>query len=90
MVQLSLVAPWWRDALGRTPEELQAVADEYREDLPDFARRRDRAARTLGIDLDGLPSEATVLARLVERSRGTLAAACLIVGYEGDPLSACP
>ncbi|EFL37178.1 conserved hypothetical protein [Streptomyces viridochromogenes DSM 40736] len=95
LVQLCLVAPWWRDAPGRTPEELQVVADEYREDLPDFARRRDRAARALGIDLDELPSEATVLARLVERSRGPVAAACLVVGYEGDPLdplfnTACP
>ncbi|MCC9711548.1 hypothetical protein E4N62_43865 [Streptomyces sp. MNU76] len=86
LMQLRLVAPWWRDAPGRTPEELQAVADEHREDLPDFARQRDRAARALGIDPDELPSQATVLARLVERSRGPAAAACLVVGGEGDPL----
>jgi hypothetical protein len=86
LVQLCLVAPWWRDAPGRTVEELHAVADEYREDVPDFDRRRGRAARALGIDLDELPSEAAVLARLMERSRGPVAAACLVVGYEGDPL----
>ncbi|MFJ1730917.1 hypothetical protein [Streptomyces sp. NPDC088254] len=86
LVQLCLVAPWWRDAPGRTAEELQAVADEYREDVPDFDRRRGRAAQALGIDLDELPSEAAVLARLMELSRGLVAEACLVVGYEGDPL----
>ncbi|MFJ8719509.1 hypothetical protein ACIRD9_41155 [Streptomyces violaceus] len=86
LVQLCLVAPWWRDAPGRTAVELQAVADEYRQDVPDFDRRRDRAARALGIDLDELPSEAALLARLMELSRGPVAAACLVVGYEGDPL----
>ncbi|APU38427.1 hypothetical protein BSL84_34420 [Streptomyces sp. TN58] len=30
-MRLCLVAPWWRDAPGRTAEELLAVADEYRE-----------------------------------------------------------
>jgi hypothetical protein len=43
LVRLCLVAPWWRDAPGRTAEELQAVADEYRDDLPDLGRRRERA-----------------------------------------------
>ncbi|MDT0449445.1 hypothetical protein [Streptomyces hesseae] len=86
LVRLCLVAPWWRDAPGRTAEELQAVADEYREDLPGFDRQRDRAARALGLDPAGLPAEATVLARLVELSRGPVAEACLVVGYECDPL----
>ncbi|WP_327391294.1 hypothetical protein OG728_39675 (plasmid) [Streptomyces microflavus] len=86
LVQLCLVAPWWRDAPGRTAGELQAVADEYREDMPDLDRRRDRAARALGLDPAGLPSEAAALARLVELSRGPVAAACLVVGCEGDPL----
>ncbi|MFJ9058266.1 hypothetical protein [Streptomyces sp. NPDC102409] len=85
-VRLCLVAPWWRDTPGRTAGELQAVADEYREDIPDLDRRRDRAARALGLDPAGLPSEAAALARLVELSRGPVAAACLVVGYEGDPL----
>jgi hypothetical protein len=85
-VRLCLVAPWWRDAPGRTAEELQAIADGYRDDLPDLGRRRDLAARALGIDPAGLPSEATVLARLVELSRGPVAEACLVVGHEGDPL----
>jgi hypothetical protein len=86
LVRLCLVAPWWRDAPGRTAEELQRVADEYRDDLPDLDRRRDLAARALGIDPAELPSETTVLARLVELSRGPVAEACLVVGYEGDPL----
>ncbi|MFB7977868.1 hypothetical protein [Streptomyces vinaceus] len=86
LVLLCLVAPWWRDAPGRTTGELQAVAAEYREAMPDLDQRRDRAARALGLDPDGLPSEAAALARLVELSRGPVAAACLVVGYEGDPL----
>jgi hypothetical protein len=86
LVQLCLVMPWWRDTPGRTAEELRTVADEYRENLPDFDRRRDRAARALGIDPDELPSEATVLARLLQRSGGPEAAACLVIGHEGEPL----
>ncbi|WP_254397486.1 hypothetical protein [Streptomyces sp. AC558_RSS880] len=86
LVRLCLVAPWWRDAAGRTAEELQAVADEYRQDMPDIGERRDRAARALGLDRAQLSSEATVLARLVDLSRGPVAEACLVVGNEGDPL----
>lgn len=86
LMRLCLVAPWWRDSPGRTAQELQAVADEYREDMPDIDRRRDRAARALGLDPAGLPSEATVLARLVDLSRGPVATDCLVVGYEGEPL----
>ncbi|MGW5639482.1 hypothetical protein [Streptomyces sp. NPDC003832] len=86
LVRLCLVAPWWRDAPGRTAAELRAVAAEYRQDMPDLDRRRDLAARALGIDPAGLPSEAAALARLVELSRGPIAAACLVVGYEGEPL----
>ncbi|MFD7909626.1 hypothetical protein ACFV30_02715 [Streptomyces sp. NPDC059752] len=86
LVRLCLVAPWWRDAPGRTAEELKAVSDEYREDVPDLDWQRDRAARALGLDPAGLPSEAAALARLVELSRGPVAAACLVV-YEGDPLA---
>ncbi|QIQ06925.1 hypothetical protein HA039_15485 [Streptomyces liangshanensis] len=86
LVRLCLVAPWWRDAPGRTAGELRAVADEFREDMPDLDRRRDRAARALGLDPAGLPSEAAVLARLGELSRGPVAATCLVLGCEGDPL----
>lgn len=86
LVRLCLVLPWWRDAPGRTAEELQAVADEYRDDLSDLDRRRDRAAQALGLDPAGLPSEAAALARLVELSRGPVATVCLVVGEEGDPL----
>ncbi|MFE4058831.1 hypothetical protein ACFXP3_21500 [Streptomyces sp. NPDC059096] len=88
LVRLCLVAPWWRDAPGRTSEELRKVADEYRDDLPDLDLRRDRAARALGIDPADLPSGATALARLVELSRGPVAEACRVLGCEGDPLDA--
>ncbi|WP_367038355.1 hypothetical protein [Streptomyces sp. Je 1-332] len=87
LVRLCLVAPWWRDAHGRTAEECLSVADEYREDLPDFDLRRDLAARALGLDPAGLPSEAVVLARLVELSRGPVATSCIVMGYEGDPFN---
>jgi hypothetical protein len=70
LVRLRLVAPWWRDASVRTAEEPRAVADEYRGDLSDLDQRRNRAAQALGLDPAGLPSETTVLARLVELSRG--------------------
>ncbi|WP_405550543.1 hypothetical protein [Streptomyces sp. NBC_01171] len=80
LVRLCPVAPWWRDAPGRTAGELQAVADEYRKDIPDLDQRRVRAARALGLDPAGLPSEATALARLVELSRGPVAAGCPVVG----------
>ncbi|MFF2819604.1 hypothetical protein ACFVT9_29295 [Kitasatospora cineracea] len=86
LVRLCLVAPWWRDAPGRTAEQLRTLADEYREDLPDLDDRRDRAARALGLDPAALPSEAEVLARLAELSRGPVAAACLVVGFEDEPL----
>ncbi|MGV9316567.1 hypothetical protein ACWDR0_30940 [Streptomyces sp. NPDC003691] len=86
LVRLCLVAPWWRDAPGLTAEELQTVAGEYREELPELDRRRDRAARALGLDPAALPSEVAALAQLVELSRGPVATACLVVGYEGDPL----
>ncbi|MFD8915286.1 hypothetical protein [Streptomyces sp. NPDC059575] len=86
LVRLCLVAPWWRDAPGRTPVQLRAVADEYRADIPDLDRRRDRAARALGLDPAELPSQAAALDRLVSLSRGPVAAACLVVGYESEPL----
>ncbi|MFJ5833656.1 hypothetical protein [Streptomyces sp. NPDC093089] len=78
------MAPWWRDAPGRTPEELRSVADELREDLPDLDRRRDRAARALGLDPAALPSETAALARLVRLPRDPVAASCLVVGRDGD------
>ncbi|MEV2255194.1 hypothetical protein AB0I94_32230 [Streptomyces sp. NPDC050147] len=87
LVRLCLVAPWWRNAPGRTAEELQSVADEYRQDVPDFDQRRDRAAWALGLDPAGLPSEAAALAQLAHLSQGPVAATCLVVGYQGDPLN---
>ncbi|MEU9731498.1 hypothetical protein [Streptomyces sp. NPDC048002] len=86
LIRLCLVTPWWRDAPGRTARELRAVADEYRQDIPDLDERRDLAARALGLDPDELPSEAAALARLAELARGPAAAACLVIGYENEPL----
>ncbi|MFD4657374.1 hypothetical protein ACFWP2_17320 [Kitasatospora sp. NPDC058444] len=86
LLRLCLVAPWWRDAPGRTAEELRAVADGYREDVPDLDERRHRAARALGLDPAALPSEATALARLAELSQGPVATECLVLGYEDEPL----
>ncbi|MFF3307322.1 hypothetical protein [Streptomyces sp. NPDC002952] len=86
LVRPCLVAPWWQSAPGRTAEEVLAVADEYRRDLPVLDRRRDSAARALGIAPADLPSEARALARLATLSRGPVAAACLVVGNDGDPL----
>ncbi|MER6026952.1 hypothetical protein [Streptomyces sp. NPDC001851] len=86
LVRLCLVAPWWREAPGRTAGQLRAVADEYREDLPDLDERRDRAARALGLDPGALPSGTAALARLAELSRGPVAKACRVLGYEGEPL----
>ncbi|MEV7583796.1 hypothetical protein [Streptomyces erythrochromogenes] len=89
LLRLCLAVPWWRDAPGRTAGELEAVAGEYRQDVPDLDRRRDRAARALGLGPAGLPSGAAALARLAELSRGPVAAACRVVGSEGeafDPL----
>ncbi|MFI8456676.1 hypothetical protein [Kitasatospora sp. NPDC085464] len=54
--------------------------------MPDLDRRRERAARVLGLDPAALPSEAAALARLAELSRGPVAATCLVVGYDGEPL----
>ncbi|MFJ6785556.1 hypothetical protein [Streptomyces yangpuensis] len=62
------------------------MAVEYWEDVPDLDRRRDRAAKALGIDPAGLPSEERVLARLAGLPRGSIAEACLVVAYEGEPL----
>ncbi|WP_407842070.1 hypothetical protein ACE1OC_42725 (plasmid) [Streptomyces sp. DSM 116496] len=40
------------------------------------------------LDAAGLPSEAEALAMLVQLSQEPVAAACLVVGHEGDPLDA--
>jgi hypothetical protein len=61
LLQLLLVAPWWRDCRTFTAEESRELAAEYLEDIPDLVARRDRAAAALGLHL---PAEAEVLARL--------------------------
>jgi hypothetical protein len=61
LLQVLLVAPWWRDCRAFTEEESRELAAEYLEDMPDFAARRDRTAAALGL---GLPPEAEALAAL--------------------------
>jgi hypothetical protein len=61
LLQLLLVAPWWRDFRAFTVQESRELAAEYLADMPDLVARRDRAAAALGLDL---PAEAEVLARL--------------------------
>ncbi|MFD6415220.1 hypothetical protein [Streptomyces sp. NPDC060194] len=86
LVRLLLAVPWWRDAPGRSSERLRDMADEYRRDQPDLDDRRDRAARAIGLDPAALPSEAAALARLAELTAGPVAAACRVVGHDGEPL----
>ncbi|MFI7431784.1 hypothetical protein ACIBPB_32920 [Micromonospora sp. NPDC049836] len=61
LLQLLLVAPWWRDCRAFTEEESRELAAEYLEDMPDLIARRDRAATALGLEL---PTEAEALAAL--------------------------
>ncbi|MFD3424082.1 hypothetical protein [Streptomyces decoyicus] len=63
LLQLLLVAPWWRGCRAFSAEESGELAAEYVTDMPDLTVRRDRAAAALGL---GLPTEAEVLARLRE------------------------
>ncbi|CCH16962.1 hypothetical protein [Micromonospora lupini] len=61
LLQLLLVAPWWRDCRAFTKEESRKLAAEYHDDMPDLVARRDRAATALGLDL---PTEAEALTTL--------------------------
>lgn len=61
LLQLLLVAPWWRDCQTFTAQESRKLAAEYLEDMPDLVARRDRAAAVLGLVL---PAAGDVLARL--------------------------
>ncbi|MFC7706511.1 hypothetical protein [Micromonospora lupini] len=47
LLQLLLVAPWWRDCRAFTKEESRELAAEYHDDMPDLVARRDRAANPL-------------------------------------------
>ena len=58
LLQLVLVAPWWRDRGAFTAEELRA---EYLVDVPDLEANREHVAELLALDL---PSEEAVLTRL--------------------------
>ncbi|MFD7978693.1 hypothetical protein [Streptomyces sp. NPDC059071] len=82
LLQLLLVAPWWRDCQAFTDEESRELAAEYLEDMPDLMARRDRAAAALGLDL---PAQADVLARLREVAVGIGENFVLVFTPEGHP-----
>jgi hypothetical protein len=67
LLELLLVAPWWRDFREFTEQENTALAAEYLDDMPDLPAQRQRAADALGLDL---PPVAEVLARLRETATG--------------------
>ncbi|MFJ8675766.1 hypothetical protein [Streptomyces sp. NPDC093589] len=82
LLQLLLVAPWWRDCQAFTAQESAELAADYLEDMPDLAAERNRAAAALGIDL---PAEAVVLARLREVATGAGKDYALIFTPENHP-----
>lgn len=67
LLQLLLVAPWWRDFREFTEQENTELTAEYLNDMPDLPARRQRAADALGLEL---PPAAEVLARLRETATG--------------------
>jgi hypothetical protein len=82
LLQLLLVAPWWRDCWAFTVEESRRLAAEFLKDMPDLADRRDRAATALGLRL---PTEAEVLARLLKVATEAGEDFTLIFTPEGTP-----
>ncbi|WP_406096273.1 hypothetical protein [Kitasatospora purpeofusca] len=82
LLQLLLVAPWWRDCREFTGEESAELAAEYLEDLPDLAERRDRAAAALGLTL---PAPAEALSRLREVALAAGPEFVLVLTSEGGP-----
>ncbi|MFF7987940.1 hypothetical protein ACFZDK_54555 [Streptomyces sp. NPDC007901] len=82
LLQLLLVAPWWRDCQAFTAEESHKLAAEYLEDIPDLVTRRNRAAAALGLVL---PTEGDVLARLQEVALGMGKDFVLVFTPEGAP-----
>jgi hypothetical protein len=82
LLQLLLVAPWWRDCSAFTEQESRELGAEYLEDIPDLPARRNRTAAALGLDL---PTEAEVLARLRGVATGAGKDFILIFTPEGTP-----
>ncbi|WBO68823.1 hypothetical protein [Streptomyces camelliae] len=82
LLQLLLVAPWWRDCQTFTVEESRKLAAEYMEHMPDLVARRDHAAATLGL---ALPAEGDALTRLRDVALGTGKDFVLIFTPEGEP-----
>ncbi|MGW1198442.1 hypothetical protein ACWD4B_21775 [Streptomyces sp. NPDC002536] len=82
LLQLLLVAPWWRDCREFTEEESGELAAEFLEDVPDAVNRRDRAAAVLGILL---PTEIEALARLREVAVEASKDFALIFTPENEP-----
>lgn len=67
LLQLLLVAPWWRDFREFTEQENAELAAEYLEDMPDLPAQQQRAADALGLEL---PPVTEVLARLRQTTAG--------------------
>jgi hypothetical protein len=82
LLQLLLVAPWWRDCRDFSAAESSRLAAEYLAQMPDLPARRERAAAALGLDL---PAEADVLARLHRVATGEGRDVTLIYTPEGTP-----
>jgi hypothetical protein len=82
LLQLLLVAPWWRDCQTFTGEESRRLAAELLDDMPDLVTRRDHAAVALGL---ALPAERDVLARLREVALGTGQDFVLVFTPEDEP-----
>ncbi|WP_405014928.1 hypothetical protein [Kitasatospora sp. NBC_01539] len=82
LLQLLLAAPWWRDCQAFTGEESDELAEEYLQDMPDLAERRERAAAALGLDV---PTAASALARLHEVATGPGREVVLVFTPEGNP-----
>ncbi|WP_181764034.1 hypothetical protein [Streptomyces albidus (ex Kaewkla and Franco 2022)] len=82
LLQLLLVAPWWRGCQRFTAEESRQLAAEYLEEVPNLEARRDRAAAALGL---ALAAEKDVLDRLREVVLGIGGNFVLIFTPEGAP-----
>ncbi|GAA0466059.1 hypothetical protein [Streptomyces olivaceiscleroticus] len=82
LLQLLLVAPWWRGCQKFTAEESHELAVEYVADIPDLAARAGRTATTLGL---ALPDEKDALARLRQVASGIGKDFVLILTEEGEP-----
>ncbi|GJF32122.1 hypothetical protein KNE206_48220 [Kitasatospora sp. NE20-6] len=82
LLQLLLAVPWWRDCQAFTGEESGELAEEYLQDMPDLAERRERAAAALGL---AVPTAAVALTRLHEVATGPGREVVLVLTPENSP-----